>query len=732
MYKFTRKHNKIILIVVCVFLLPFVGFSFWPLMRQFGARRQRERVAGTFELPRGVVHELKLIDWQLVKSRLERAMGTGLLPLRGPLTEDDVWAHITQVEEARLLGIRVSDEEVRDYIAAALRRLSRYLRRPQSFADYRRYVEARRLTVKEFEQTLREVMLRLELARFYASLQPVRFENLYRQFQQQHRRLTVKLVRFDIQARRRKLRPVDFPLKGRLEKFYADPRYQGLLMSKEELVEPRRFEDVEVFYARYRDFEPKKHAAELQGVAVSEQELREEYTRWREEVFKVPPEGEKTPAPKSDGKSRGDGQAAQRNAQGKKEAGEKPEAGASPAQGKARPQGRPPGGGKSKPAEKAPQKEEPRYRPYEEVKEELGRRVLLQKLALRLLRTAQDAAAAKGKEPADLKGLAARFGFRYERLQNLTHDGLKEKAPFVATTADERFAAHVDALRPGAWSESPVAVAQGVFFVRLVADRPPRLKPLKEVVDRVREIAMDEAAREEAEQAARAFYDGLEEAVKQALAPRLEQEVYRPLEEEMRRELAAEAKRRRESGEPPLTAAEKEKIRARYEERKKSRAGPLLERALQEELGRHFEAQARARGLEVVEVSFYPHPRAPFPIDPEARRREEAADPVKGFLRYSPTVRLLTRPGQVTRPVTDDYRAVYVLKVAAVTPARWERLDPLTYRYLVQQVRRGYQEARAAGADRLGYRQFEPRLHLKTDLRYRPEEEAPPSPSPQD
>jgi len=72
MYQFTQKHNKIILIVVCVVLLPFVGFSFYPIMNRIAGGSELHSAVGTFEMPAGRVHAIAAAEFEEAYKRTAR------------------------------------------------------------------------------------------------------------------------------------------------------------------------------------------------------------------------------------------------------------------------------------------------------------------------------------------------------------------------------------------------------------------------------------------------------------------------------------------------------------------------------------------------------------------------------------------------------------------------------------------------------------------------------------
>ncbi|MBN2492377.1 MAG: hypothetical protein JXQ29_16135 [Planctomycetes bacterium] len=748
MYQFTQKHNKIILIVVCVVLLPFVGFSFYPIMNRITGGQELHSAVGTFEMPAGRVHAVSATRFEETYRRTSRVGPVfGAFPVK---TYDDVWLHLTQVAEAAALGVRVSDARLEEFITERIRRPGRL----QTVQQYREWLKRLRLSPREFEETLREFLMRLELYFLHQSADRVDLNTLLEQYREHNRKVTVRSVRVGIDQVRATLDPVDFPLKPRLEAFYSDPSRRFLLTAKPELMRPRVFEEVHVLYGYYAKFDPEHAAvkANLKDYEPGAEEIQREYENWKFVLYRdapVPAEaGTEAPPPAADGFKplaavrgdvvkrlklrrtmeliRAEAEEARAAAERAKSVPEKPT-----------PPAEPPSPEKA--AEPALPAEAPPAAPPEnpENPENPGNP--------EVAAPPQDPAPsgnqappvlpAAGQDPPEasptpaglhLRAHADRYGLEFQRIGPVDPAEIRRIAPFEADVGDV-FADEIGALREGQLSSLDAGTGEKlVFLAYLAKDRPAELKPLEAIEDAVRGVAMDEAAREKARELADRFYDALEDQVVAALEPELEKDIRAPLRQQQNEEIAAENAERAGQNKPKLSEEELKTIEERYAQRIKEQETPRIEQAKRDKLGEHFEAVAREQGLEVADFTFYlpwrEVGRRPG-YDFERERREIERDPVGGFLKYRAGLGALREPGEVTRPVADPGKAVFVLKLAASEPARWEDLDPRTYRRLVEAARRDQSFRLRTTGDPLGPDRLEERYRLKTSVRHRPDAE---------
>jgi len=768
MWQFTQKHNKVILIVVCVVLLPFVGFSFYPIMSRITRGSGEHSVVGTFEVPAGNVIGITRTEFEGTWKRIRPVAQLFRNP-RNPSpifkmdNEDDLWAHIMQVREAEQLGIRIGDQQIDEFITNAIRRRGGL----NTVDQYRNWVRTSlRLTPMEFESALREILLRVELDALYASCDEVSMESLLEQYQRENREVTVRVARFGVDEARKALKAIDFPLKPKLEEFYKDASKRYLLTAKEELMIPRLFEEVKVIYGHYSKFDPEKPQVKelLKDFEPAPQEVQQEYERWKGSLYKEEPKKDepKKDEPKKDEAKKDEA----KKDEAKKDEAKKDEAKKDEAK-------------KDEPPQTPPT---PQFKPLDAVRGDVVKRLKLKKVlelvhaeAEKLLEDARAKAAAEAKKEKeksakagesrkddakasdekksdetkddpkkasgkkdearedeakrdvldlDLQSLAARYDLEYQTIPNKTSEQLKTVPPFDKA-APEMFSLQVTGLAVGELGAVDSTSETLVYFGFLVKDRPEELKPLEEIEDAVREVAMDEAARERSRALADEFYEALRGKVKDRLKPVLEKEIYAPLDEQMAEEIAKTDEERQKEGKSALSEEERKAIQQRYDNLKKERETPRLVQAEREQLGDVFDEVAKERKVELKDYTFFQpnRGRRGSRYDYGRESRETEQNPILGFLKYRSGVETLTEAGAV-KPANSDYgKATYVIKLVKAEPAKWDRIDPRTYRNLVQEAARREFMNRVSGMDRLGPMQFETRYRLQTEVRYRPEEE---------
>ncbi len=759
MYKFTQKHNKVILIIVCVVLLPFVGFSFSSIMYNIRGGADRADTIGTFEMPVGTQHVISADRIFALRKRVAMVAPVIGFPSNNV---DDIWMHITQLEEARLLGVRVDDEDLEKLVTGIRTRYGL-----KKVKDYREWVqERRRLSVKEFEQTLREFLMRIELITLYETTHDIAMENVLRDFEETNRTLTVRAVRFGIQEARKTLKPVDFPLKPKLEEFYK--KNEGTLMGKEGLKNPRLYEDLSVVYGYYSKFDPTKpeYQTFLKDYAPTAQELQEEYERNKYTVYKNPEKkDEKAQDTKAKGEKAEDTKAKDEKAQDTKAKGEKTED--TKANAKEAP---------DKPAQEPDKPVEP-FKPFIQVRGDVVKRLQFKHFMKKVLDEAKamldkakaekkkddkkdDSAGKKDdkkddketgkktekdpeKAPAqeapklDLSGLAGKYGLEHTKIGPVDYEGLEKEKPF---DVDARFVFgyQVMGLTQGNLSDLGTYSEKLVFFSYLAKDRPEALKPLAEIEDAVRDAAMDEAAGDTAKKMADTFYEGLEAKAMEALKPVFEKEIYEPLRKEREKEAADLLKemneQRQKENKPPLkiedkafkeSEAYKKNIQERFEHMKQLQETPRKEKELPGKIGEYFDGLAKEKNLKPLDYTFLEPRRGrdALAYDHDKQRRAMERDEVTGFIRYRAGAEALTEVGRVSKPVLDHDKAYYVLKLTGIEKPKWQSMDPKTYEKLVDRAKEMRIYARRLGQDRLGPNQLVRRINLQTTVRNRPDEE---------
>ena len=782
MYQFTQKHNKLILIVVCVVLLPFVGFSFYPIMSRISGNQALHEAVGTFEVPVGKVHAVQVDEWRATSKRLSRV---GKVMRIQAQNADDIWLHLTQVAEAELLGVEIGD----DYLAEFVTNLRENIG-AQKLERYRTFVrEQVGLSLKEFERTLREILMRDELRRLYYTTDNVAWDDLLKKYQQENRKVTVRAVKFDVDEIRKGLKPIDFPMKPRLEEYYNNPNKRFFLEGRQELMLPRVFEEVKVVFGAYDTFNPDLPAVKelLKGYQPTDLEINQEYERWKHALYRNKTEpATKTETPGTPGaKTPGAGDSSPEVAPGSQKGGQD-----SPP--KNAPQDKP---GEAKPeAKPAP----PPFKPLAEVRNNVVKRFLLRKTvtlvraeAERLInaaraeatarkaeeKKARDAArkdkttdkaageaAAPGQKPVDsgndankdrpentaeettqpgqkpaeadrttpeesvptvdLDGLARKYGLEYRKIGPETVETIKKCKPFDEDIP-RRLPVLVMELTEGKLSRVVDDTRKLVYFARLIKDRPEQLKPLADIQDEVREVVMDEAARDKARDEAQAFFDGLREKIMEELKPVLDKEVREPLRKRKEEEIARENRERQDQGRPPLSAEELKVIDQRFEELRNKDEAPRVDKALEEKRGQFFDLLASEKKLKPEDFSFFVLTSAFRRRGPDANvdMAEKETKPDLWFLKNRAGISSLQKVGDVSPPQMDGDRAFFVLKLVNTESPEWKRLDPKTFEGLMNDQQRGLMYREQSGAGRLGALQLDRRFDLKTQVRYQPEQD---------
>ena len=773
MYKFTQKHNKVILIIVCVVLLPFVGFSFSSIMSNIRGGAARADTIGTFEMPAGTQHVISADRIYALRKRVASVAPVIGFPANNV---DDIWMHITQLEEAKLLGVRVDDEDLERLVTGIRTRYG--LEKVQQYRDW--VQEGRRVSLKEFEQTLREFLMRIELITLYETTHDISMEDVLQSFEEKNRTLTVRAVRFGIEEARKTLKPVDFPLKPKLEEYYK--KNEGLLKGKEGLKNPCLYEELSVVYGYYSKFDPAKPAYQacLKEYKPAAQELQEEYERYKYTVYKNPvnkddkAKDDKAPGEKAKDEKAKDDKAKDDKAKDDKAPGEKAMDDKAPgdkamdnkakdviAKGEKTEDKKV----QDKPAQEPDKPVEP-FKPFIQVREDVVKRLQFKHVMKQVLAEAKaildrakagkkkDDSAGKKDEKApgekavqapkiepvpdlDLSGLAGKYGLKYQKIGPVDYEGLEKIKPF-GTDARFVFGYQVMGLTQGNLSDLGTYSEKLVFFSYLAKDRPEALKPLAEIEDAVRDAAMDEAAGDRAKKLADDFYEGLEAKVMEALKPVFEKEIYEPLRKVREKEAAGLLKEMNEQrikeNKPPLKAEDKafkeseefkKGIQKRFEDMKLERETPRKEKELPGKVGEYFDGLAKEMNLKARDFTFLEprRGREAAASDHDKERRALERDEVAGFIQYRAGAQALTEVGRVSKPVVDHDKAYYVLKLTKIEKPNWRSMDPRTYEKLVEQAREMRMYSRRLGMDRLGPNFLERRIHLQTTVRNRPEEE---------
>ena len=765
MYQFTQKHKKIILIVVVVFLLPFIGFSFWPLMDRMRGSGASAPV-GTFEID-GEKVGITADQFRTMKRRLDRVGNLGVQVIPQNPDNDFIWSHFAQVAEAEKLGIRVGDEAIRQWLQGMWARISQQGRQPYGAAQWKKLLIARGLRPIDFEKTLRETMMKQQLSFVYLTADAVSMDGVLEEYQLKNREVTLRAVRFGVDEAEKELKPVDFPLKPKLEAFYKDDTNRSLLESDESLMSPRLFESVEVIYAQLDAFDPKKHAEFLKGEEPSEAEIVQAYESLKYTVYKKeepkkdPPKEE----PKKDAEKPADPpkEKAGEEAAPKKK-GDPGDGGSEDGGSEARPadaQDALPGSGQENPDAVPPGTDVEGFKPLDEVKDDVKRRVTFRKFMQKIHREVtvalDEARAARAKAkaakkaeapkdggdkdknedekaeapaPLDLQAIVNKYeGVKLRKIGPLDRDGLDELEPFKAA-APYALAGHVSPLADGQLAAAPYIDAKSEFgfFARLMKQRARALKPLAEIEEGVRKVAMRKAAREAAKEKADAFYDAIKEKVKTTIKPELDKEVYGPLAIEKKKALDDANAARQKDGKPVLTAEDPEMkdIEGRFEQLKALREGPLIEKAVAEKMGELFDVVVAEMKFQTNDYTLFDPPRPSRRdrnFDWARQSRDAERFPIEAFIRYNGGLRSLKEVGDVSNPSEDYDKAAYVLKLIGVGKPDWNRIDPKTYERSIQDEQEAMMMREQMGLGAFGPRSLTTRYKLVTEYRTKSEDE---------
>ncbi len=679
MYQFTQKHKKFILIVVVVLLLPFIGVSIDQAFR--GPGGGGSQVVGSF-----VVGGEKVSVTRDDFLEAERRLKIGSGGRRGSLGADEVWLQLAHLAEADRAGIRVSDAAVAEQVQGLIDALGRSQKRQGTVEDYKRYLRAMKILPRDFERAIREVETVRRFRSMHVLAQDVDLEKVKEAFEETNRTFVVKVARFSVDDAEAKLKDVDFPLEPKLKTFYDDESNKVLLRADEDLMNPRRFVRLEVVHGSIDQFDPAKHAEFLKDEEPTDDLLRNLYERLKDELYKLP-------APKEEPKEEKDPKDPPKD---------NPDA--------------------------APPADTPTYKPFEDVKDDVRRRALFQRFLEKVVAAAtvklDEAKAAQEQPkagetlppaPLDLKAIADTYGLTHELIENKTAKDLEAREPF-ATKAEFLLGGQAIGLSQGQLApRAALARDYGFgFFTRLLEDKARELKPLSEIESGVRKVAKRAAARDAAQASADAFYAALQAAVKAQIADELEKEVYAPLREQQAKEVADANEARKKDEKPALTAEDPEMkaIVEKFDELRKRRETPRLEKAYAEKMGDVFEPTATAESVPLAEYRL----REPSNTrDFQRRRREIERFPVKGFLRYNTGLGRFEK-GEVSSVLSDYDRANAVMKVIDIVPPSWDRISPATYEELVEQERR---MMLMSAAQHLGYESLDKRYKLDTHPAYR-------------
>lgn len=687
MYQFTQKHKKIILVVVVVFLLPFIGFSFYPLLSRMGGGPGG--LAGKLEIA-GKTESVSVDELRKQQKRLKAAAGLGLSGApRGDIAADDVWLHLAQVKEAEAMGVRVSDDQIREQLQGIWAQIQQQRRQPFGPAEWKAFLKRARIRPVVAEAAMREILKSRELMAARMTDTGVSMDNVLENFQNSNRKVTLRAVRFGVDEIQASLDPVDFPLEPKLKEFYNDPANKPLLESEEDLMNPRLFESVEVLYAKLDAFDPSKHTDFLKDEQPTDEELTQAYEGLKYQLYKVEPKkDDATPDPKKD-----------------------------PPEDKVNQDNPAPG--------------TTDFKTFDEVKDDVTKRVLFRKFMQKVHREVKVAydeaveAAKKAKaaktdgekdkkaegEPAkeddtkddeddtippvvlDLQAVANKYQglVTLMKLGPLDREALDDVEPFKEE-APYALAGHLSPLTEGMLADAAYtnAASDFAFFARLLKQRPRQLKTLESAEKEVREVVMRKAAREAAQEKASEFNDALEAKVKALIKPELDKEVNAPLAAEKKQAIADANAARAKDKKPALTAEDPEmkEIEDRFAKLKELRETPFVEKAMREKAGEVFEQVAADLKLETTEYSFYEPPlpsRGDRSFDWGRSMRDQKRFPIVGFLKHNGVLRSLKNVGDVSNVVTDNDEATYVLKLTAVDKPSWDRIDPKSLQRAIEQ-----------------------------------------------
>jgi len=508
-----RKHRKKLLGFLAVFLM--ITWGMGSSILRFATKRDAGILFGR-KVPLPEFMEM-MTRWRaaIFRSQVDRGRAIDL-----------TWRQMMYLHEAKRYGLGASREEVAAYAL--------YTLRAPNINDeqrYRAYLRMIGLTEQAYEQTIREAVMVRKLRELIASTVKISRDEAWQRYANDNTKVKVCYL---------KLQPADFVglvevTEKELRDFYAKHRTR---FRNEETGEPgyKEEEAVRVAYvmARYDDL--------AKTVKVTDKELLDYYNEHKEE-FKLPPVEKQPPAPKKDDKSKAKKNAAAGKEGEKKEkpagkggksgkkgtlkGGEKGQAGGdgesaktkTQTSGKAKAKAKTSGKAEAAPTAKeragakpstegktavagkktAGKKAEVKYKPFKDVKEEIRKKLAMEKarslvdeLMDRADRAVQDAL--DRSEIVDLKKVAERVD--KERLVYSVSEFVPVKDVGKLIKGCPDFAREVNERDEKDPPSTIMRCAEGKFIFRLVARRPPRVLSFDEARPKVEEdLKLDKAFR---------------------------------------------------------------------------------------------------------------------------------------------------------------------------------------------------------------------------------------------
>ncbi len=433
-FAFMRKYEKVILFVVVVIVLPSVGVTS-AMFYVFGSKGGGP--AAQFEVVPGERRVVSEEEYFTLKKNLSALNSMG--GNRGTVSDEDTLDHLVRVEEAKAAGIVVSDEELANMLQGFLG--------GATAAQYRQFITTMGFTTaKDFEDRMRDGLLLQKLDELAGQSMRVTSEEIYDRFKEQRMRFSVEYIAFRAADRIQDLNPIDYKT-PEVRKWYDeknaasknDPRARAM-MDKYRI--PDKL-DLEVVYADFAGFDAATADEYLKDRKVEDSEMRAYYDAHLEWFT---PEAPKTAPEKPDASDTE-----------KKEPGKEPDSSAAG-------------------------EEKPKAKPFDEVKDEIRRRILVTSLVQKALDAAKAEKNAK-KGAVALEPIATKYHVKYRKLEGIDKTNLND----VELVGSDALASQVEALKP---QDLPMTVATSrpdrAYFVRVLRQIPSRPKPFDEVEAQVR------------------------------------------------------------------------------------------------------------------------------------------------------------------------------------------------------------------------------------------------------
>ncbi|MBI3846788.1 MAG: hypothetical protein HY292_19365 [Planctomycetes bacterium] len=450
-FSFMRKYEKPIMFVIVVFCLSTIGVT-GTMMQFFGGGKAQ--TAATFEVVPGKPVKVSEEDFIRLKRDLSSFMAMASQGRNQTVSDDETLTHIIKIDEAKASGIDVSDDEVATVVKLLFPGLTD--------AQYRMVVRSRGFgSADEFQGFLRDWISTQKLDRLTAPADRVKSEDVYNEFKKKSTRLSNEHVAFKAEDRLSDMNPVDYKT-PEVKKWYDDKmnakgRQDAASKALQERYKSPDKLDLEVVWADFAEFDPAKTGEWLKDRKVEDTEIRGYYDA-HPDYFTVEAEKPKDPEKKDDAKAA----------------------------------------------------EAPKAKPFDDVKEDIRKRILATSLVQKALDDAN--AQRTEKKPVLLDALATKYGIQYRKLSGVE----KPKLESAELIGSKNLAGELGAQSPASFPTSVTANRPDrAYFTRIVAQMPAKTMPFDDVEASVRKDYMLDKAMEKAVADAEELKSKIEERAKE-------------------------------------------------------------------------------------------------------------------------------------------------------------------------------------------------------------------------